>query len=211
MLHLSIKCPECGEICDYVLKTPGRDVFCIGDVLGDTSISLFRDYSKKCACCHKLFFIYELIENGRLVNILLNPSNEEVKDIQKDIFKTLKNYPDYYKPSYIKSVLYGPNTQIIPSQYSTDFLLNIGQEISFFDILWKVKASYKILDNKDNLNARIYKLTSEYFGDRLLVLRDDYLPELKEVNWDNEVPTSKLEVLKRYIIPKNCKLVICCS
>ena len=21
MLHLSIKCPECGEICDYVLKT----------------------------------------------------------------------------------------------------------------------------------------------------------------------------------------------
>lgn len=208
MLNLNVRCPNCGEMYKYTFKTPGRDIFHIGDILGDTSISLFRDYSKKCAFCHKMFFIYELIENGRLVNILINPSREEVKDIEKGIFKTLNNYPDYYKPSFIKSVLYGPNTQVVPSQFTTDLTFKIGDEFDFFDVSWTVKNAYKIIDKDDRMKAHIYELSSTYFGNRLLVLRDDCLPELKEVNWDVSPYLDHLGALKGYLIPKDCEVVI---
>ncbi len=77
-----------------------------------------------------------------------------------------------------------------------------------FGLKWSIERGYKIFNKKDNVIARIYEIVSEDFDHRLLVLRDNCLPVLKDIDWTVTSLHNVEEKLKKYVIPDDCELVI---
>lgn len=205
MLELCIRCPKCNKYHYYSL---GDDkTHRIGDIVGPDYKYYSQSFNAKCYSCREEFSVVELVSRGQVVNILINPTDEEQEKIEDRRFKCLDEYPDknygYYRR---QSMMLGEETCIIPSQYF--FLdLKIGEEIPIFKGNWIVKERYKTIDNKGQLVDRIYKVM---WGkeERLLILGDNLLPTLKLVDWNVKRFANDEERFKKYRVPPNCKLLM---
>lgn len=208
MIHLAITCPKCGETHIYRIHLFGANIFQIGDFVDKPENSYSKENLIQCFDCNALFRIYVLVDEGRLVNILMNPGRKDLELIENLIFKKLDNYPLYYKPDYMKECLYGEVTNVIPSQFSTNSSLLKKKILLLFGLKWSVDDGYKVFDKEENLITRIYKIVSENFDERLLVMRDNCFPVLRDVDWDVTSVTDVETKLKKFVIPKDCDLVI---
>lgn len=208
MVHLAITCPKCSKTHIYRIHLFGKDIFQIGDFVDNPNESYFKENLIKCLDCKALFRIYILVDKGRLINVLINPSMKEMVLIENFIFNKLDNYPLYYKPDFMKECLYGEIANIIPSQFCINSNIPKNRELLLFGLKWSIERGYKIFNKKDNVIARIYEIVSEDFDHRLLVLRDNCLPVLKDIDWTVTSLHNVEEKLKKYVIPDDCELVI---
>lgn len=212
MLELCIRCPVCGKYHYYSLGDD--DVHNIGDIVGPDYEYYSQSYNEKCRSCKNEFLIVELVHRGQLVNVLINPTEEEDEKIEDRIYPLLDAYPDLPKYHYYErlNMLLGEDSRVIPSQY---FLvdLKVGDKIPLFTTEWEVKEKYKVIDDKKRLISKIYKVSEirKFSGEkieRLLILRDNLLPTLKIVDWGVTSFLDEEERFKKYRIPPNCKLFI---
>lgn len=203
---LDIICPHCGKAHTYSFGK-GDYFEDLGECVDTSNETLFHSYEKMCHFCGYHLFIFSCIENGRFINVLLNPSDEETRNMQNNKFKHFDNYPDStYDYDARAGLLLGEVTDVVPSQYSTKLILKQGDNINAFGKWWTVKESYKVFD-KGKLYERIYRISLLDDVSRLLILRDNSIPVLKNVKWDvdGKMPSNSKMI---HSISKNMEVVM---
>lgn len=208
MIKTKIICPKCGKISTFSFGD-GKIVD-IGERISEDDKTDFDIHVVYCPDCDKSIYVYVLIKNGRFFNILTGLGFSEKLKLENEDYPKLYNYPDY---SYEirKNMFLGEESRLIPSQYFSKKMFRFGDDIELFDKTWCVLATYKLLNTTGDLFARIYKVRTFHESktiERLLILRDNYIPTLKQVNWSEEKYKDGDDQLKRYRIPEGYELIM---
>lgn len=182
MFMLDIICPYCGKTHTYSFGQ-GK-CYELGDYVSGAGDTSFHVYQRKCISCNYHLFLFTCVENGKFINVVLEPDDEETWNLENLHFKHLDNYPNsVYDYKARSGLLLGEVTDVIPSQYSTSLKLKRGDNVNAFKKWWTVDESYKVF-KKGKLYERIYKVSLLDGLDRLLILRDNSIPVLKAVKWN---------------------------
>lgn len=208
MLEVRIICPKCGLInLDYFGK--GSNIYGVGDLITDPleEKTYIKEHDGRCPGCGSAFKIVEIVENFKVLNVLFNPSKPMMKKIHNGIYPRLEEYPKYDFNTRWKRLL-GEDHAFIPSQLTYEFDLNINDVFCMFGRVWTVNFKYKVLNLMGMLSARIFAVTSYQDDKRLLIIRNHYLPVLKEIDWSRDDYLDDEDELRRYKIPEGYELII---
>ena len=210
MLSLKIRCPKCGKINHYSFGD-GIETFHIGDYVDDKKDkTCLNEYKGKCLDCYEEFDVLEVIDKSKILNVLINPSKIELEKISYKLFPELEEYPD--ADFALRACLYlGEESSFIPSQMSVDNELNLGDVIPIFNKNLTVVKKYKLKYSTPGYSfvyAMVYELECDLLK-RLLILRDNYLPIIKEVIWSTDDYVDESDKMKRFCLPTDCELILC--
>lgn len=208
MIEVNVICPECGKITKYNLGD--GDIFDLGDKIDPNKKTDFKIHIVSCPNCDEAIYIYVLIKDGYIYNILNDLRFGQKLELENGIYPKLYNYPEY---SYAtrKNMFLGEESRVIPSQYSSERIFRVGKDVSFFGTDWCVLSSYKVLTPSGELFARIYKIRTFVEVkqiERLLILRNNFIPTLKEVNWSTDSYKDDYDQFRRYKIPDDFEIIM---
>lgn len=214
MFILKIICPHCGKLATYTFGD-GKLVD-IGEAICDKDDDdevITKLYSHNCAYCGKEFKILQVIEDGIFVSAIINPCEIDINAINNKDYLGVQNIPCEYSYNERFNMAVGEETRLIPSQWNIDIDIESLENINLFDLEWLVLERYKVLNSRDEIVERIYKICiatdiKNKDGHRLLVIKNNHFPTLKIVDWNPEFKNWD-DVFYKYQIPKECELVIC--
>ncbi|WP_286076847.1 hypothetical protein [Thomasclavelia cocleata] len=210
MFNLKVICPECRIVNCYPFGS--GDLISIGDYINNEEAifmekTYVREHKIKCLSCGKEHKILEIVNKGQFVNVLINPSKKEEKLLDEGNLPILEEYVGGYSLEDRKKLLLGNDSEFIPSQVSGDYIMKPKDLIYVLDEMWEAFECYKVIDCLDRIHARIYKVKNKRDVERLLVLRDNYMPSLKKPSWDGEIITTE-DCFFKYTIPAGCEIVM---
>jgi hypothetical protein len=209
MFVTNITCPKCKDRHQYIWTFQNEEKrYYIGDKvekMGTYATTL----TCKCLTCGKEFRVDVLVQDGYIVNAILNPLKKQIRDIESGYYEALFNYPTKTYTERFEALL-GEDTVLIPKQYQTKTELKRGSSVIVFDSLWMVLERYKVYSEPEKLYARIYKLRTykAKIIERLLICRDKFLPVLKEVDWSDELYKDDEDSFRRFKIPTGYDVVM---
>lgn len=211
MLRLKIRCPKCGKLSFYFLGS-GLENFSIGDYIDTSKDKTYtKEHREKCPYCYEEFDVLEIVKDSRILNVLINPTKAEKEKLLYNLLPELEEYPTI-KYSARASLFLGEDSEFIPSQMSTNTDIKIGDEVDFFNKTLIVTRKYKLVYEDAFGNcftyAYIYELKCDMLK-RLLIIRDGYLPVIKEVEWLTSDYTDSIDRLRRYQIPEGLEIIMC--
>lgn len=209
MFKFFVKCPTCGGMHRYCFGDTDSLTFRIGDIIDEETASYNEKHKLKCRTCSTPLLLIIVVEKGKLINALLDPTEEEIENSKEAALKTLtlSKIKFDYDTRHLR--LLGEDTAILPSQFNANHRFKIGDFIPFFNIFWRIDESYKVVGRGDYLYERVYKIVSLRDNkERLLVTSINRLPALREVDWDSEYWLTDDEKLRKYKLRPGFSLVM---
>lgn len=205
MFVVTAICPNCKKTHKYFLGH-GK-AFRVRDIVGEKYETFINNFTESCPSCGEILTFIVSVFKGELVSININPSQDYIKDVSEAPYETCYFTDSMHNYDQRQILLLGADTEVIPYQYFLDSKFKIGDEITLFNYPWKIKESYRVVTESGCVVRLVFKVRYSSV-EKLLVLRDCYFPELKELIWSNDDFINEEDKFRRFKIPDGCELVM---
>lgn len=207
-------CPKCGNTFEFKTSKRAKLSFMLGEKPYKAK-SLVDSFDMICDYCNEHINMKAIIKNGQIVDF-----NHKYDEVSPDDYD---NIPDesYLNFSYKKRAelfLGEDNTRFVKL---SDFDFPKSAIITVFNRKWITTKIYKEVDvkfnpAKDTVDTYVCEVTaiSDRNLSRILILKENCFPTLREVDWRKSRKTGikefdDLKELKRYSLPKGRELILC--